>query len=289
MGKTKTFVVEGVKEAEQTGKEAYEAKMRKKAAAEAAKMATEPKTDKNKQKQKHEDKDQVKGVGLKGGERIKMVGADEPAVAPEPVEDKQLKKLKQPKIRSNNYKTAYKKFDKEKTYKLADAVKLLREVSYSKFDATVELHIGTKSNPVNVNVTLPHSTGKDKVIEVATEKTIEKLKSGKVEFDVLLATADMMPKLVPFARLLGPRGLMPNPKNGTLVKSAKDAEKFSANSTNLKTQKDANVIHTTVGKLSLKNSELIDNAKAIFDAVGEKQIVKIFLKSTMSPSIKVAV
>lgn len=292
MGKTKTFIVEGQKESEQSGKAAYEAKMAKKAAAEAAKQGEgEMKTDKNQQKQKHEDKDQVKGVGLKGGERIKVIGSEPVEETTAPAETTEVspvsQKAKKAKVRSKNYKSAYSKFDKTKTYKLADGIKLLHQVSYSKFDPTVELHISTKTNPLNVNVTLPHQSGKQKVIEIASEKTIENLKSGKIEFDVLLATPEMMPKLVPFARLLGPRGLMPNPKNGTLVKSVKEAEKFSGNSMNLKTQKDSSVIHTSVGKLSLKDSDLQENIKAVLDAVGDKQIVRVFMKSTMSPSIKV--
>jgi len=129
---------------------------------------------------------------------------------------------------------------------------------------------------------------KAKRIEVADAKTLDKLKSGKVDFDVLLATADMMPKLVPFARLLGPKGLMPNPKNGTLIKSAKDAEKFSGNTMTIKTEKSAPLIHTTIGKVSQDEKELEENVNAIFDAVGRKQIERAFISSTMSPSIKIS-
>jgi len=294
VGKTKTFIVEGVTEDQKSGAEAYAEKMQRKAEIEAAKTRDleSQKPDKNEQKTKKPSKDQVKGVGLKGGERIKVIGAqipEEPVAAAVTEADSAPKKEKKAKVRSKNYKSAYSKFNKEKLYKLPDALGILREVSYSKFDPTVELHISVKTSPLSVNTALPHSAGKEKKVEVASEKTIENLKSGKVNFDILLATADMMPKLVPFARILGPKGLMPNPKNGTLIKSAKEADKFGGNSINLKTQKDSTAIHTIIGKLSLKDKELSENAKAIFDAIGEKQIVKIFLKSTMSPSIKVQV
>ncbi len=107
---------------------------------------------------------------------------------------------------------------------------------------------------------------------------------------MLLATADMMPKLVPFAKVLGPKGLMPNPKNGTLVKSAKDAEKFGGNSISLKTEREAPLMHTSFGKVSQKDSELKENLEAILKALGgSKQIIKGYIKSTMSPAVKISV
>jgi large subunit ribosomal protein L1 len=115
------------------------------------------------------------------------------------------------------------------------------------------------------------------------------LEAGKVEFDVLLATPDMMPKLVKFARLLGPKGLMPNPKNGTVIKSAKDADKFSASTLNIKTEKKAPLIHTTVGKVSMDEKQLAENAQAIISAIGSRKIRKAYLSATMTPSVKVAI
>lgn len=199
------------------------------------------------------------------------------------------KKEKKAKVRSQKYQEAKKKIDRNRLYSLKDAVALAKETSTSKFDGTLELHMVVRKEGLSVNVDLPHSTGKAKKVEVADDKTLAKLKDGKVDFDVLLATADMMPKLVPFARILGPKGLMPNPKNGTIIKSAKDAEKFNANSLSVKTEKKAPIIHTAVGKVSMKDTDLVENVEAIFKAVSTRQVQKAYLVASMGPSVKVAV
>ncbi|HSX49235.1 MAG TPA: hypothetical protein VLE44_03175 [Candidatus Saccharimonadales bacterium] len=177
----------------------------------------------------------------------------------------------------------------KKLYPIAEAIKMLRDMSYTKFDQTLELHLIVKKQGLSVNVTLPHSGGKTKKIEVADEGTIKKLESGKVDFDVLLATADFMPKLVKYAKILGPKGMMPNPKNGTLIKSVADAKKFSGNAKTIKTEKEVPLIHTSFGKLSQKDNELVENAEALLNAINKKQIVRAFIKSTMSPSLKILI
>ena len=136
---------------------------------------------------------------------------------------------------------------------------------------------------------MPYTTGKDKIIEIANDKTIAKLKEGKIDFNILLATPDMMSKLVPFARLLGPKGLMPNPKKGTLIKNRQDAKKFAIDTMEIKTEKEAPLIHTIIGKTNMEDKKLIKNAEAILDGIGRKKIVKGYIKATMSPSIKIKV
>ncbi|KKU25035.1 MAG: hypothetical protein UX34_C0004G0001, partial [Candidatus Woesebacteria bacterium GW2011_GWF1_46_13] len=132
--------------------------------------------------------------------------------------------------------------------------------------------------------------GKEKKIEIASDETIKKLEAGKIDFDILLATAEMMPKLIPFAKVLGPKGLMPNPKAGTLLTDIKKAKSFSAATLNLKTEKEAPLIHTVVGNVSQNDQELIENAEAILNALGgAKQIVKGYLKATMGPSVRLAI
>lgn len=209
----------------------------------------------------------------------------------EEVKDENKKEVKKreitEKVRGKKYIDAKAKIDKNKTYKLADAIKLVKESSYSSFDGTMEIHLVVKKVGVSTNVSLPNSAGKQKKIEVANENTVKKLEKGIVDFDILLSTAEFMPKLVVFAKILGPKGLMPNPKNGTLIKSEKDAAKFSTNTLNLKTERLAPLIHSTFGKVSQKDSELEENLRAILTSDIKSQIVRGFIKASMSPSVKI--
>ena len=227
--------------------------------------------------------------GLKGGQRIKAIES-EPVPEETKEEKKGAKKLKAPKVRGKKYQGAKAKVKAGNLYPLAEAIRLVKETSYSKFEGSVELHLVVKKTGVTAQVTLPNSAGREKKIEVANEETVRKLQNGKIDFDLLLATPEMMPKLVPFARLLGPKGLMPNPKNGTLISDIKKAKNFSANTLTLKTEKEAPLIHTVVGKVSQKESELPENIEAIFKALGgPKLILKAYIKASMGPSIRVAI
>ena len=148
MGKTKTAVISGMPEDEKlTGKAAYEAKKK----AQDAKKAAEAKVTKK-------GKGAVGGVGLKGGERIKVVGGEVPL--DEPADDSSSmaakKKAFEPKVRGKKYKASLAKVDRNKLYPLKDAVKLVKETSFSKFDGTVELHLTVKKEGLSAKVTLPH-------------------------------------------------------------------------------------------------------------------------------------
>jgi large subunit ribosomal protein L1 len=264
MGKTKTAFVSGIEET-LSGKEKYKKKQEK--------------------KKLKEGKKQLEGLGLKGGERIKVIEGEIPAE----IEAKKKKKRKKAKARGKKYIKSKTKFDTSEEYKIPEAIGIVKETSYSKFDGTVEGHFTVKKTGLSVNVTLPHSTGKLKKIEVASNKTIENLSKGKIDFDVLLATPEMMPKLVPFAKTLGPKGLMPNPKNGTLIRKEEDAKKFSADTLTIKTEKDFPLVHTSFGKVSMDAKLLEENLKSIIDAIGPKQIVKACIKATMSPSVKIQI
>lgn len=293
MGKTKTAFVAEAATLEKSSEEKYKEKKAKQAAKEAEK-ASGPKG-------LRPGGEKVHIAGLKGGQRIKMVTEEplpeqesgrveeqERAEGPERVVRKTKPRVE--RIRGKKYQEAKKKVKLGEAYALADAIKLVKETSYSQFDGTFEVHLMVKKTGISASVALPHSYGRAKKIEVASEETIKRLTEGKIEFDVLLATAEMMPKLVPFARLLGPKGLMPNPKNGTLIKSAKDAEKFSGNSLSLRTEREAPLIHTTFGKVSQKDAELKENLEVILKALGgSKQIIKGYLKSTMSPAVRISI
>ncbi len=276
MGKTKTAFVAGATEEKKSSEELYREKREKKAVLQQVQGKPE----------------KVHIAGLKGGQRIKAVEAGpiiEEAQPEAPSFAKASKGLRKPKARSKKYQNVKTKIDSTKKYPAAAAIKLVKETSYSTFDGTMEAHFVVKKTGLLTNITLPYSTGREKKVEVASDATVKKLQSGKIDFDVLLATAEMIPKLVPFAKLLGPKGLMPNPKNGTLLKSEKEATKFSANSIILKTEKEAPLIHTVIGKVNQKDAELLANLEAIIAAVGEKQITRAFLKATMGPAVKLQI
>jgi len=269
MGKTKTAFVTGQEEA-LSGEEKYKLRLKKKAEKEA------------------KEKAKVEGVGLKGGERIKVITGEEIITSQTPEEEKARKKAKI-KVRGKKYLSAKQKIDKSKEYEINAAIKLVKETSYSSFDGTMEAHFVVKKQGLSVSTALPHATGKAKKVEVADEETIKKLQKGIIDFDVLLATPDMMPKLLLFARLLGPKGLLPNPKTGTLIKNKEEAKNFSTDKMNIKTEKEAPLIHTIFGKTSMDNKKLEENLKSLIEAVGARQITKLFIKSTMSPSVRVKV
>ena len=191
------------------------------------------------------------------------------------------KKVKAARVRSKPYQAA--------TYAISDAIKLLRDISLTKFDATVELHLALKEKGVSREIELPHSTGKIRKIAVADDEFIKKLESGNLDLnlDSLYASPDQMAQLVKFAKVLGPKGLMPNPKTGTVVPDPEKSAAAAASKTSviLKTEKDAPLVHTTIGKLSASDQQLSANIQAILTAFAG-QLIKAVLKSTMSPAIK---
>jgi len=253
----------------------------------------------NKNKEKHEKahkakEEKVHIAGLKGGQRVKIVEAESSIEEPKEGEIQAKKgsggrKIVE-KIRSKKYQEAKTKIEIGKTYSPVEAIKLVKETSYSKFDGTMELHLVLKKVGATAQVTLPYAAGREKKVEVASDDTVTKLRAGKIDFDILIATPEMMPKLVPFAKVLGPKGLMPNPKNGTLVTDPKKLKSFSTAMVTLKTEKEAPLVHTVIGKNSQADKELVENLETIFKAFGgEKQIIRAFVKSTMSPSVKIAI
>lgn len=220
--------------------------------------------------------------------KIAKAPAEEPATTvPQLPQSPQFPK--RIRIRSKPYTIAKAKTDPNKAYPVSDALKLLRAVSLTKFDPSVELHINLKESPSGqISVTLPHSTGKSKKIVVFSDLLIPQIESGKTDFDVLLATPADMPKLVKLAKILGPKGLMPNPKTGTITDNPESTRKslISQNTLTLRPEKSAPIIHTVVGKLSYSDKDLSDNISAILSSL--TQLRKVVLKSTMSPAIKIS-
>lgn len=233
-----------------------------------------------------ENEDELKAKHARQLEQKKLREGKEVA-APEPVVQKTVKKTVH--LRSKSYSAAKSLIDPEKTYPLSDALVLLRKTSLTKFDPTVELHLSLKEKISPKQVDLPHSTGKVRRLAIADADTIAKIEKGVIDFDVLFASPTDMAKLVKYAKILGPKGLMPNPKTGTVVDNPTEAAKklSSKNTLTLKVEKDAPLIHTIVGKLSLKDQALSDNITSILSALSG--IKKAVLKSTMSPAIKLVI
>lgn len=203
---------------------------------------------------------------------------------------KQVKKKKAPakaKIRGKKYLEAKGKIDRNKVYPLPEAIKLAQETSISKFNGSIDIHLVVKEVGLKGEIQFPHPTGKQSKIEIANEETLKKIEKGKIDFNLLLATPSMMPKLTKYAKILGPRGLMPNPKAGTITDKPEEVAKKMAGKTQFKTEVKAPLIHMTIGRVDSKPSELEANFKVLVSAIGPTNIKKAVVASTMSPGIKV--
>ncbi len=209
-------------------------------------------------------------------------------------EEKPAKKTKKEKFAKTKGKTDSKRHksnltlvSKTQTYSIDQALEALKKFKKSSFDETVELHINTKEKGISGQVVLPHGTGKTLVIKVADDTIIAEVAKGKINFDVLVATPSMMPQLARVAKILGPRGLMPNPKNGTITEDTAGAvKKLAGGQINFKTESEAPIIHARVGKVSFDDQKLKENIKTFVASVGNDKIVNVTLKSTMSPAVR---
>ena len=220
---------------------------------------------------------------------------------------------------TKNQKEAIAKFDKNTVYSLSDAADVVKTISYTKFDASVDLDIRLGVDPRKANqmvrgvVTLPHGTGKTvRVLVLCTpekeeeakaagadyvglDEYIDKIKGGWTDVDVVITMPSVMPKVGALGRILGPRGLMPNPKTGTVtMEIGKAVEDVKGGKIDFKVDKYG-IVHASIGKVSFEREKLIDNAKEIIQtiirlkpAASKGTYVKsIFMSSTMSPGIAV--
>lgn len=221
--------------------------------------------------------------------------------------------------RGKKYQEAAGKLEKGKTYSLGEALKLATETSPTKFDASVEIHVVLGVDPrqadqnIRSTVSLPHGTGKTVRVaafvpdeeaaaaktagaDIAGEESVQKLlDKEQLDFDILVATPQMMPKLGKYARLLGPRGLMPNPKSGTVATNVAQAVKEAKGGrVEYRVDKQA-IVHLSVGKVSFGDTKLADNARAFFDSLQSVKpssikgsyIQSVNVATSMGPGIKV--
>lgn len=221
------------------------------------------------------------------------------------------------KKHGKKYRAAAEKVDRARKYTLDEAIKTLKEIAFAKFDETVELTIWLGVDPrkadqlVRGTLVLPHGLGRSKTILVIAqgdkvreaeeagadfvggEDMVTKIKGGWLDFDAVIATPDMMRLVGALGKVLGPRGLMPNPKTGTVTFDVKTAVKETkAGKVEYRVDKTG-VIHTAVGKISFDEIKIAENAKALLDAVFKakpstakgKYMKKVNLASTMSPGV----
>jgi large subunit ribosomal protein L1 len=217
------------------------------------------------------------------------------------------------------FKAAVAQVDLAKLYSLTDALELVKKVAFAKFDETVELTMVLGVDPrkadqlVRGTIVLPHGLGKNKKVaviaggdkakealdagadEVGAEDLVEKIKGGYTDFDALIATPDMMRLVGALGKVLGPRGLMPNPKTGTVTADVTTAiRETKAGKVEYRVDKTG-VIHVGVGKVSFPSDKLLENTKALIDAVVKakpstakgKYVKKINVASTMGPGVLV--
>lgn len=208
----------------------------------------------------------------------------------EVVAEETAKTARTARVRGKRYQKVRKLVDANKLYSLKEAVKLVKETSLSKFEAKVEAHVTILDIGNAGEIVFPHLEASSKKIVILNEAVLAEIKDGKVNFDILIATPVTMPKLLPFAKLLGPKGLMPNPKSGTLTDKPEEAlKKLSVAKTVIKTEKKAPVVHIVVGKVSQPEAELEANVAELIKVIKPVKIKKLALCATMGPSVKVLI
>ncbi len=247
------------------------------------------KKQKAEQKQRSNEKKRIRSVDADEKSLEKMEKAKKiiEASAVRPKKEKEEVKKVTVNVRGKNYQKAKKLIDKTKTYSLKEAIELLKKAKYANFDESVELHLVVDAEGLKGEADLPHTTGKTTRVKIVDEKVLADIEKGKLDFDILITHPSFMPKLAKFARVLGPKGLMPNPKAGTISTNPQEvAKKFEKGALRWKTEAKAPLIHQMIGKISFPTKDLEENARAFLLSVGRNHTLKAFIKTTMSPSVK---
>lgn len=198
-------------------------------------------------------------------------------------------KARKARTRSKAYVAARAQVDKTKTYPLSEALDLVKRLSKPSHPTlTADINL-KKGMSINEEVVLPHSNGKEIKVAIADDKVLSQIEAGNIDFDVLLAEPSMMGKIAKHARVLGPRGLMPNPKNNTVVDDpkARKAELENNALLQLKTEKKAPLLHLQIGSVANNLEQAAANLLAVVKKVGINKVSRVTVSSTMSPGVKV--
>ena len=220
---------------------------------------------------------------------------------------------------TKNYKTTREKFDRMKLYPIDEAIALVQEMKFTKFDESIDLAINLDVDPrhaeenIRVTTALPHGTGKEvsvlvlasgpkekEALEagadyVGNKEYLDKIKGGWADVDKIIATPDMMGELGKLGRILGPKGLMPNPKSGTVTMDvAKAVKDLKAGQVELRVEKTG-IVHVPGGKSSFEKDAIVENIRTIYDtliknrpaSVKGQYLEKMSVSSTMGPGIKI--
>ncbi|MFQ5452160.1 MAG: hypothetical protein ACE5DQ_01215, partial [Candidatus Paceibacterota bacterium] len=233
---------------------------------------------------------QVKGAAptlpkaSKGLGRMKQVEVAEEEVKKQQAAAKLVEKKRfspqgrRERTHGKKYKEVQSKVKKGTEYSIKDALGLIKKISYVKFDATIDAHLNVREIGIKGEVSFPHGTGKKTKVAVVNDDVFKQIEAGDIDFDVLIARPSDMPKLAKHAKVLGPRGLMPSPKTGTISDdTASIVKKFSSGAVRYKTEAKAPIIHQSVGKLSNSPEELAENIEAFLKSVGTRNIESAYL------------
>ena len=226
------------------------------------------------------------------------------------------KKDKKVRTRSKRYESLVSEIDKTKEYPVGEAIEAIKKSDNTKFESSLEAHINLNTDPsktdqlIRKTINLPHSSGKTLRVlvfggnstelkklgaEVGSKSTLKKIDSGKVDADKIVATSEWMPKLSKSAKVLGPKGLMPNPKSGTVTDKPEELIKgLQSGMVEVKSEK-APIIHLIVGKVSAPSEKLEENVVALIAGVRQskpdslkKELIKsVYLSPSMGPSLKI--
>lgn len=220
---------------------------------------------------------------------------------------------------SKKQKEALAKFDSKQSYSLSDAVKIVKDITYTNFDASVDIDVRLGVDPRKANqmvrgtVTLPHGTGKTKRVlvlctpdkeeeakaagadYVGLDEYVNKIKGGWTDIDVVITMPSVMPKVGALGKILGPRGLMPNPKTGTVtMEIGKAVEEVKAGKIDFKVDKSG-TIHASVARVSFEADKIRDNANEVLQAILKLKpaaakgtyMKSVYISSTMSPGVRI--